>query len=107
MDLTDLALQYPCTACGAEPTYWCVTYRPTVRPAGEVAVYLHAARIGPLHAARWDGYREGWGEGLDSAANRLGAGREGVHWAVRDGVPVTDSDVVETWLREGMWRPRR
>lgn len=58
-NLDDLALLIPCPACGAGPTYWCVTYRPTRRPAGELTTWLHGPRTEPVRLAWVEGFDEG------------------------------------------------
>lgn len=100
MDLDDLALRYPCTACGAEPGYWCVTYRPTVHAPGRLATWLHAQRRGPLEQASWAGHNDGERMAYDSAAQALEGARLGHVWALRNGTPVIRyGEPVEEWLR--------
>jgi hypothetical protein len=57
--LDDLALDYPCPACGADVEEWCVTYRPTHRAPGYPAAYLHGPRTYPIG----DAFRRGQDEG--------------------------------------------
>lgn len=100
--LDDLALRLPCPACGAEPGYWCVTYRPTVREPGLITMWLHQPRLQIVDDAYRAGQRDGGHRALDVAAHRLQSRREGVWWATRpeEGIPaITGGETVEAWLR--------
>lgn len=97
----DFALLLPCPACGAEPTYWCVTYRPTTRPAGLITTWLHQPRLQIVSDAYRAGRLAGGESALAAAAQRLEARRLGHAWAMNDGVPfITHGETVEAWLRE-------
>lgn len=105
----DFALRLPCPACGADPGYWCVTYRPTTRPAGILTTWLHQPRLDTVADAYQAGRREGGWNALEAAAQRLEGRRLEHAWAMRDGVPViTGGETVEAWLRTvaAQWRGR-
>lgn len=90
----------PCTACGAEPGDWCVTFRPYYRTPGRRSAYLHAARTEAIRDAWREGHRDGMAAGLEGAAWSLEAARLGHVWAQRDGIPAPADDQIEEWLQE-------
>lgn len=105
----DIALRLPCPACGAEPGYWCVTYRPTTRPAGMLATWLHQPRLDVVEDAYRAGRAEGGATALESTAQRLEARRLGHQWAMNDGIPtIIGGETIEAWLRTvaDRWRRR-
>lgn len=66
----ELALHFACPACAAPPEAWCRTFRPTRRPAGQRATWLHGARTNPIYLAYGAGYEEGERDGMAVALER-------------------------------------
>lgn len=98
-DIDQLAVEnLACPACGAQPGDWCRTYQPYIHAPGRRAAWLHEARTHALREAWRIGYRGGEHMAYDSVVWRLQAAREGSWWALRDGVPVLDTDAIERWV---------
>lgn len=68
-EMSELALSYACPSCAAAPGEWCRTFRPTRRPPGDRATWLHSARTSPIYQAYSLGSNEGWQHGVYQALN--------------------------------------
>ncbi len=88
----EASLLVGCPTCGAEPTYWCVTFRPTRREPGILTSCLHAARQQPYMAGWRDGCRAGGQAALNAAAQALRG-----EWTPTEGWKPTDPSTPTTY----------
>lgn len=92
-------LTIECPSCHATPGEWCKTFRPQTRPAGQRAVFLHAARQRVWMAGWRSGHAAGQRMALYRAASNLKAERtaQGKYVPTPPTSPTTYGAVIE-WL---------